>query len=66
VTPDLDQLAQTIASFTDKPAHATLFKKITLKNTDRREAQTDTAGVPAVYNFGLEMVFDPTHLKNTN
>lgn len=63
VTPDLDQLSQTIASLTTKGGHSTLFKKVELTHTERREQKVDNVVVGAAYSFGLDIIFDAAQLK---
>lgn len=59
-TPDIDQVAQTLASLSDAPAHKTIFTRATI-NTITRQAQNNPDGTPGgvKYEFGAELTFDP-------
>lgn len=60
-TPDLDVLAQTLASLQNTASHATLFQKSNLKGASRQAATAE--GVPAGYNFIAHFTFDPARLQ---
>lgn len=63
-TPNLDELAQTVASLTSSTEHPTIFKTVTLTHSERHEEVANNQVLSTVYNFGMEMSFDPQELRN--
>lgn len=59
-TPDIDQVAQTLASLIDAPGHKTIFSRA-LINTITRQEQKNSDGTLGTtrYEFGAELTFDP-------
>lgn len=62
-TPDIDQVAQTLASLSSSPAHKTIFTRATI-NTITRQELKNPDGTPNTtrYEFGAELTFDPAVL----
>ncbi len=63
-TPDVDQVAQTLASLTNASDHKTLFSGASINTITRQEQKNPdgTAG-PVRYQFGAELTFDPSVLQ---
>lgn len=65
-TPDIDTVAQTIASLISSPEHPTIFTSTRLGDITRKEVSADAAaGTPGVitYEFSAELQFDPAVLR---
>jgi len=62
VTPDLDLLAQALASLKDQTGHATLFSEASLRNATQQTAEAAANGLSG-YLFNLKLTFDPLRLQ---
>lgn len=59
-TPDVDQVAVTLASLATSPNHKTALKKATVTSVNRNETKGDGGVVTgAQYDFTAELTFDP-------
>lgn len=64
VAPNIDDVAQTIASLATSPNRLTIFKEANLHNITRRETPIpDSPQVDVVYSFDLSLPFDTQALK---
>lgn len=63
LTPNLDELAQTIASLRHSPQHTSLFSEVSLGDVDLRSTEP---GAPALYRFTLVLTFDPTVIRSNS
>lgn len=61
-TPDLDVLAQTIASLKNTPSHPTLFTNSNLKGVSKQETEV-VPGQVGGYQFNAQFTFDPTAVE---
>lgn len=64
VTPDIDQVAQALASLKDAPTRQTIFSQASLGSIARQEeVNPDTEEVSANYTFGASLTFDVESLR---
>jgi Tfp pilus assembly protein PilN len=64
-TPDLDTVAQTLASLSSQPARTTLFSSAVLRSTKREEQRPEGQTVATVYyTFIADLRFNPTVLRS--
>ncbi len=63
VTPDIDQVAVTLASLTNTPSHKTVFTDARVTSINRSETKNADGTVASVeYQFDAEISFDPSIL----
>jgi Tfp pilus assembly protein PilN len=63
-TPDMDQVALTLASLGNSPGHKTAFTEATINGVSRQEEGSTVEGTltPLKYNFDAKLTFDPAIL----
>jgi Tfp pilus assembly protein PilN len=63
-TPDLDVIAQTLASLVSQPARPTIFNSAALENVSRLQENNPAGEVVSVrYQFGASLSFDSSALR---
>ncbi len=67
LTANVDQVAETLASLVNAPAHAAVFSQGTLENVVREEQKQEEAQEAIVqYRFSMELSFNPSLLSARN
>ncbi len=62
-TPDVDSVAQTLASLSSTPNRRTVFLTGTMRSVERKETPVDGAPAQVRYVFSAELTFDPAVLR---
>lgn len=62
-TPDVDSVAQTLASLSSTASRRTVFLSGTMRSVDRKETPVDGGPAQVRYIFSAELTFDPTVLR---